>query len=88
MFTPLTRGPATQAVEDIEIHEDGQPVITWGNVKERDRQNLVTLCVKARAEGRKLHIYHVYRSWMDVDAMIDEAIAKAQAKPSNPAPLP
>jgi hypothetical protein len=53
------RGPASQEVSqvDIEIHEDGRPVIVWGNVKDKDTENLVKLCVRAREEGRKLRPY-------------------------------
>jgi hypothetical protein len=76
------RGPASQEVSqvDIEIHEDGRPVIVWGNVKDKDTENLVKLCVRAREEGRKLRIFHVHRSWMDIDQMINEATAKAEGR--------
>jgi hypothetical protein len=77
-----TRGPASQEVSqvDIEIHEDGRPVIVLGNVKDKDTENLVKLCVIAREEGRKLRIFHVHRSWMDIDQMINEATAKAEGR--------
>jgi hypothetical protein len=72
--------PATREVSqvDIEIYEDGKPVIVWGNTNKENTENLVRLCVAARADGRELRVFHVFRNWIDIDAMIDEAISKVK----------